>query len=218
MHVFALFLCRKCVSSYIPGSYVPYTEAEIQPSLMVTVILLLSTSHQMSESLVNYKGRPFLQDHFDNLPLLYLLTAAFVIFIGLCVFHGMRICVLWLRIETSPHSRSCDCTTWLKIWPKRACFFSEHNWMDEAIDDISAPHPSSWNMSAQFSDPSTDSPCSPCDSTTPIIRVWNGSNAVFAAIWTSVFHRRREKVEVSTGLNEAMDSVAWPTSYFQTLI
>lgn len=100
IHVIALIACTNFVEPYIPDSYVPDIEAEFEPSLLNTVVFLLSISQQISVYLVNYKGRPFMQGIFDNRPLLYSLSAAFLILV---------VCALELSTELN---EAMDLVAW----------------------------------------------------------------------------------------------------------
>lgn len=81
IHVVALIACTRCVEPYIPPGYVPDPEAEFSPSLMNTVVFLLSIAQQISVYVLNYKGRPFMQGIRDNKLLLNSLVTAFAILI-----------------------------------------------------------------------------------------------------------------------------------------
>lgn len=77
IHVAALIACTRYVEPYIPKDYVPDPEAEFSPSLMNTVVFLLSVAQQVSVYVLNYKGRPFMQGIRDNKLLMNSLLASF---------------------------------------------------------------------------------------------------------------------------------------------
>lgn len=79
IHVIALIACTRYCEPYIPPGYVPDPEAEFSPSLINSVVFLLSIAQQISVYVLNYKGRPFMQGIRDNKMLLHSLLAAFAI-------------------------------------------------------------------------------------------------------------------------------------------
>lgn len=79
IHVIALIACTRYCEPYIPPGYVPDPEAEFSPSLINSVVFLLSIAQQVSVYVLNYKGRPFMQGIRDNKMLLHSLLAAFAI-------------------------------------------------------------------------------------------------------------------------------------------
>lgn len=100
IHLAALIACTNFVAPYIPESHVPDLEAEFSPSLMNTVVFLLSISQQISVYFVNYKGRPFMQGLWDNRPLLYSLLTAFGI---------LAVCALEISTDLN---EKMDLVTW----------------------------------------------------------------------------------------------------------
>lgn len=77
VHVASLIAAMRYVQPYIPSDFVPEPDAEFSPSLMNTVIFLLSIAQQISVYVLNYKGRPFMQGMRDNKPLMYSLVISF---------------------------------------------------------------------------------------------------------------------------------------------
>ena len=79
VHVAALIACMNIVKPYLPSDHAPKIDADFSPSLINSVVFLLSIAQQISVYVLNYKGRPHMQGILDNKPLLNSLIAAGVI-------------------------------------------------------------------------------------------------------------------------------------------
>lgn len=79
VHVAALIACMKLVRPYLPPDHVPDLDEEFSPSLMNSVIFLLTIAQQISVYVLNYKGRPHMQGIFDNKALLNSILVSAVI-------------------------------------------------------------------------------------------------------------------------------------------
>jgi manganese-transporting P-type ATPase len=75
VHVVVLLLCTRLAKMYIPFGPVNNVDSEFRPSVMNTIVFLLSIAQQVSVFVVNYKGRPFMQGLADNRSLLNCLLA-----------------------------------------------------------------------------------------------------------------------------------------------
>ena len=82
VHVGALVVSMRLVEPYLPPDYKPKIDEEFAPSLLNTVVFLLSIAQQISVFVLNYTGRPFMQGIYDNKPLFNsLLTAGAILFV-----------------------------------------------------------------------------------------------------------------------------------------
>ena len=79
VHVAAFIASTHYAVPYIPKDYVPDPEAEFSPSLMNSVVFLLSIAKQVSVYVINYKGQPYMQGIGDNRLLMNSLLASFAI-------------------------------------------------------------------------------------------------------------------------------------------
>lgn len=75
IHVGALLYCTSVATKYEPFGPKNNIDAAFRPSVMNTVVFLLSIAQQVSVFMVNYKGRPFMQSMVDNRMLLNSLLA-----------------------------------------------------------------------------------------------------------------------------------------------
>lgn len=76
VHVGALIASMMLVEPYLPPDYKPKIDEDFAPSLMNTVVFLLSIAQQISVFVLNYTGRPFMQGIYDNKPLFNSLVTA----------------------------------------------------------------------------------------------------------------------------------------------
>jgi manganese-transporting P-type ATPase len=75
IHVAVLLFCTRLAKRYIPFGPMNNVDSEFRPSVMNTIVFLLSIAQQVSVFVVNYKGRPFMQGLTDNRALLNCLLA-----------------------------------------------------------------------------------------------------------------------------------------------
>jgi manganese-transporting P-type ATPase len=75
IHVTVLLFCTRLAKRYIPFGPMNNVDSEFRPSVMNTIVFLLSIAQQVSVFVVNYKGRPFMQGLTDNRALLNCLLA-----------------------------------------------------------------------------------------------------------------------------------------------
>ena len=71
---------------YLPSDYEPDIKAKFKPNIFNTCVFLTSCVQQTSVFFVNYKGRPFMENIFDNTVLMiFLLIFAFGMWVCVCV-------------------------------------------------------------------------------------------------------------------------------------
>lgn len=75
VHVGSLVVCMDIAKEFVPDDFKPSLEEKFEPSVVNTVIFLLSISQQVSVMVVNYKGRPFMEGLGDNKGLRHALMA-----------------------------------------------------------------------------------------------------------------------------------------------
>lgn len=66
IHVGALVVAMQFAKEFVPADFKPTIEEKFEPSVMNTVIFLLSISQQVNVMVVNYKGRPFMEGLSEN--------------------------------------------------------------------------------------------------------------------------------------------------------
>lgn len=66
IHLACLMFCTSLARDYVPFGPKNNIDAEFRPSVMNTVVFLMSIAQQVSVFVVNYKGRPFMQGLLDN--------------------------------------------------------------------------------------------------------------------------------------------------------
>jgi manganese-transporting P-type ATPase len=66
VHVAALIYCTRMATGYEPYGPSNNIDSTFRPSVMNTVVFLLSIAQQVSVFVVNYKGRPFMEGMMDN--------------------------------------------------------------------------------------------------------------------------------------------------------
>lgn len=81
VHVASLIVCTSLAKPYLPKGYSPTLDTDFTPSILNTVIFLLTISQQVSVFVLNYKGRPYMQGLTENKALLnsLVLMAAIVV-------------------------------------------------------------------------------------------------------------------------------------------
>ena len=70
VHLAALYYLTEIAREYVPYGPKNSIDSEFRPSVINTVIFLLSIAQQVNVFTVNYKGRPFMQGLIDNRMLL----------------------------------------------------------------------------------------------------------------------------------------------------
>lgn len=76
IHVTALIFCMRFTKEFVTDDFQPSLTLKFEPSVLNTVIFLLSLSQQVCVMVVNYKGRPFMEGLGDNKGLRYALIIA----------------------------------------------------------------------------------------------------------------------------------------------
>lgn len=79
VHLLALVASMHIVQPFLPPNFTPVVADEFSPSLLNSIVFLLSIAQQLSVYVLNYKGRPFMEGLRDNKMLMNVLILAAVI-------------------------------------------------------------------------------------------------------------------------------------------